>query len=317
MKAEQYHKIIWKMITAAASVVVILLLSINAFATGDITESEQATDDVISLTMPAVSESDDSVFDFILDPQELVYCTDAARYGGGTVEEGATLLFCNGEGEYDFSRYSDRLTVTNQSTVAVQVTVTARITGLEGVKIVEDADFSEDTDPGIYFAIVDDRGNVQPLSTEGQASIRIEMDKDYSAYSFGLTGACNSNAEWQDVSIHPVIEVVWKIEPVTVEQEGISPEEDVFAGGETSAEEDIINEEDITEDGGESVGDEITGDDLQGSDVSDGNSDLNNDAGNATGEEQDDPVAVVPKEENTIVSDDISNPDNTQNADNE
>ena len=414
MKRKQFPKIIWRMITAVASVVVLLLFSINAFATGDTTESEQTTDDkqtmddeqtvdddqatdddiisiimpvvsenddiisltmptvsengdiislgmptvseddavmsltvptvsedndVISITRPVVSEKDDSVFDFILDPQGLVYSTNAARYGGGTVEEGATLLFHNNEEEYDFSGYSDRLTVTNQSSVPVQVTITARITGLEDIKIVEHSDFSEDTDPAVYFAIVDNKGNIQPLSTDGQASICLEMDMGYDDYSFGLTGACNSNADWQGISTHPVIEVIWNVEPIIDEQEDTSMGDDISAEEGVSVEEDASVEEDISSEEGTSVEgdmseeegmsteediisgeddasedhDEIIRDDLHNNNTADDNPNGNKDENNGISEDQNDTGAG--RENDEIDQDSIPDYDNSQNLD--
>lgn len=310
MKKEQYQKIIWKMIAAAASVVAFLLYSIGTFAIGNnVAPMQEAGDDVITISMPVVSESDTSVFDFILDPQELLYSTDAVRYGGGTVEKGAALLFHNKEGEYDFSEYSDWLTVTNQGTVPVLVTITAQISGLEEIRLVEDADFSEDTDPAIYLAIVDNRGTVQPLSADGQAAICLELDMDYDTYSFGLTGACNANAQWQDISVYPTIKVTWYVEPIMPEEEDIFIEEDM------SIEEDLINvEDDIVEDG-----DEIISDDIQDDDISVDNSDGDNEEGSANNNEESDDTAAdgFDVDNNDINSDVSPDYDDSQSIDNE
>lgn len=254
MKKEIYQKRTLMAIAAIALTAALLIYPIKAFAIESIAIPLQMVgDDVISMDIPVVSESDTSVFDFILDPQGLLYETDAARYGGGIVEEGATLLFFNSEGEYDFSKCSDFLTVTNRSTVPVQVTITAQIMDFGDVKIVESDNFTESEELSIYLAIVDDQGNVQPLSADGQASISLEMDAgpenayvfrldeetntyqyglsmdpdaiDFDSYSFGLMGACNSNAVWRDVSIRPMIEVTWRVEPIIPEQEEVSLED--------------------------------------------------------------------------------------------
>ena len=94
-------------------------------------------EEIISVDLPTVS--DESPFDFYIDPQGLLYETDGMRYGGGVVEEGAYLLFRNhDDGEYDFSRYSDRLSVTNRSTVPVIVKITAKISDIGDLRMDQD-----------------------------------------------------------------------------------------------------------------------------------------------------------------------------------
>lgn len=243
MKIKRFQILRCKAIIAAIALAVFSIYPIKAYAIESITLPVQVMgDDVVSISLPVVSESETSVFDFILDPQELLYSTDAARYGGGRVEEGATLLFYNKEGEYDFSKHSDWLTVTNRSTVPVQVMVTAQVMDFEDVKLAESDDFGESTEPEVYLAIEDDKGNILPLSADGQTTINLEMSAapenayvfkldeenhtyqygmsmdpsmvNFDTYSFGLTGACNSNADWRDISIHPTITVTWRVEPV-------------------------------------------------------------------------------------------------------
>ncbi len=71
--------------------------------------------------------------------------------------------------------------------------------------------------PAIYLAIVDGQGNVQPLSAEGEAVIRMELGAG--VYSFGLMGACNSEAQWEEVSVHPRVMVTWQVEPALTQEE--------------------------------------------------------------------------------------------------
>lgn len=197
--------------------------------------------------LPTLQEDEESPFDFILDPQKLLFETDAAMYGGGVVEKGANLLFHNlAKGEFDFSRYSDSLYVTNRSTVPVMVTVTAKITDADDLLITQDKDFPEDDLPYVYLALVDDKGNEQPISKEGDVSINVKMQRapqnayvytfdpetgkyeyglsgeseeiNFDTYSFGLTGECSSSADWSNISVHPKITVTWQLEPVLTEQ---------------------------------------------------------------------------------------------------
>ena len=217
-------------------------------------------EDVISVTLPNVNE-EDSPFDFFIDPQGLIYDTDAVLYGGGIVEKDAHLLFHNRQSEdFDYSRNSDRLVVTNRSTVPIAVTITAEITGLGDMGISPNRNFTEDSCE-IYLALVDDEGNEQPVSADGKVSISVEMkpaaegayridaetgkyeyisvdDEDkFDSYSFGLTGECNADADWEGVKVQPVIEVTWRVEPVlsedVVDEEDNESVEDIDADSST------------------------------------------------------------------------------------
>ena len=57
--------------------------------TGTVSESEE-TDHVFQVILPVGT---DDVFDFIMDPQQLITKTEAAAYEGSRFEEGATLFF--------------------------------------------------------------------------------------------------------------------------------------------------------------------------------------------------------------------------------
>lgn len=302
-------------IIAAAFFAVSSIYPIKAFATECITLPVQVMgEDVVSISLPVVSESETSVFDFILDPQGLLYETDAVRYGGGRVEEGATLLFHNKEGEYDFSGRSDWMTVTNRSTVPVRVTVTAQVTDFGDVRLAESDDFGESTEPEVYLAIEDDQGNILPLSADEPATINLEMASapentyvfrldeenhtyeygmgmdpdlvDFDTYSFGLVGACNANAEWQNISVHPAITVTWYVEPIIPEeQEEIS--EEVFAEeeNESKADDDTKKDNVLTDESGDENG--RLDDEDQSNDESDENHKEEGDAnGGPDGEDQ-------------------------------
>ncbi len=227
---------------------------------------------VVSMALPAISEESGSPFDFIIDPQGLIYETDAAKYGGGKVEEGATVLFRNHGGDYDFSSQSDMLSVRNQSNVPVTVKITASVSDLGEVNVVSSPDFDGDA-CSIYLAIVDDEGNVQPVSEDGEVSVTVEMMRapddayyfrydeetgeytyDYSSdpdslafdtYSFGLVGYCNPEGRWEDISVHPSVTVTWNFEPIMSEENAYMDEEE-FAESV-----DIVEEEDTSEQIGE------------------------------------------------------------------
>ena len=240
-------------------------------------------EEIISVDLPTVG--DESPFDFYIDPQGLLYETDGIKYGGGVVEEGAYLLFRNhNDGEYDFSRYSDRLSVTNRSTVPVIVKITAKISDIGDLRMDQDGVFDGEDDPAIYLAIVDDEGNERVLSEDGEVSVEIEMnqapseaytyhydestdsyeyiyqsdeDISFDTYSFGLRGECNANADWRGTSACPRVMVTWSVDPVypenhdTSDTETENDKEDIEEEAEDSSEElsetEIQNIEEISD----------------------------------------------------------------------
>lgn len=237
-------------------------------------------EEIISVDLPTVG--DESPFDFYIDPQGLLYETDGIKYGGGVVEEGAYLLFRNhNDGEYDFSRYSDRLSVTNRSTVPVIVKITAKISDIGDLRMDQDGVFDGEDDPAIYLAIVDDEGNERVLSEDGEVSVEIEMnqapseaytyhydestdsyeyiyqsdeDISFDTYSFGLRGECNANADWSGISASPRVMVTWSVDPVMPDRPE-ETDEDI----EKEASEEISDEQDL-EDVSEEVEEPATDD---------------------------------------------------------
>ncbi|WP_049960324.1 hypothetical protein [Pseudobutyrivibrio sp. LB2011] len=202
---------------------------------------------IVSVMFPSLSDEGPSPLDFLIDPQQLVYATDAAKYGGGRVDEGATMLFRNHGGEYDFSRYSDKFTFRNQSNVPVIVTVTARITNLEEIEMVSNTNFGDSEACSMYMAVVDDEGNERPLIEDGSVTLEVRMqaapenayiynidnetgsysyemagDPDsigFDQYSFGLVGYCNPNGNWEDMTVAPRVTLTWTAEPILPDPE--------------------------------------------------------------------------------------------------
>ena len=319
MKIRHFQKTRWAVILMAAVFTVFSIYPIQAFAIESITlPVEVVNDDIVSISLPVISESEISVFDFILDPQGLLYETDAVRYGGGRVEEGATLLFYNKEGEYDFSKHSDWLTVTNRSTVPVQVTVTAQVMDFGDIRLTESDDFGENTEPEVYLAIEDDKGNILPLSADEKTTVNLEMSAapentyvfsideenqtyrygmsmdpdmvDFDTYSFRLIGACNSNADWRNISIHPTITVTWHVEPIMPEeQEETSEEALAEEENESTTDDDTETEDDVPVDEPDDNNDQDEGNDQDDADggsddeKSDDESDEKKDEGDASG----------------------------------
>lgn len=229
---------------AALSVILFFVFSMKGMA-----------EEVISVELPILTEEEGSPFDFVLDPYGLLYRTGAVKYGGGSVEEGATLLFQNRDGEYDFSGSSDFLTVINPGERPVSVTVTATLNGYEGMNLVPTDDFSGSGEPDIYLALADDLGNRQALSADGGVSICQEVSPG--VWSVRLVGACNPDADWQSIaSVSPKVFVTWHTEFVA-ETDGQAPDGEKDGGEkpeETGSREEEPEEPDSAEEDPEEPG---------------------------------------------------------------
>jgi len=244
-------------------------MSGNTEGTGEVvlpTNSEN----VVSVVLPTVST--ESPFDFLIDPENLIYKTGASKYGGGIVEENANLLFHNRQTEgIDFSRSSDLLSVTNKSSVPVDVTISARIMNLGEIILSEEPDIADSEETMIYLALIDGDGNNNVLSEEVINS-NITLDRApsgvytwiyeetsdsykyvigddhyvvYDSYTFGLTGECSKSEKWKDINVRPQVEITWEIEPVLGNDE--KPEEDEEQKKDSSDTEDISIDETNTD----------------------------------------------------------------------
>ncbi|SCZ76122.1 hypothetical protein [Pseudobutyrivibrio xylanivorans] len=188
-------------------------------------ETPENNDPVVSVIFPSLPEDGESPLDFLIDPEQLVYLTDAEAYGGGRVDSGATILFRNYEGDYDFSRYSDRFEVINQSDVPVVVTVTAQMTNLGEIDMMDNPYFGDSEACTMYMAVVDNEGHERPLIDNGSVTIQTEMAA-VDQYSFGLIGYCNPLGRWQDIYVAPRVTLTWNMEPVL--PEGKAPEVEIY-----------------------------------------------------------------------------------------
>ena len=178
-------------------------------------------EEIISVDLPTVG--DESPFDFYIDPQGLLYVTGAVRHGGGVVEEGAYLLFhIHDDGDYDFSGRSDRLKVTNRSTVPVNITITAKISDLGDLRMDQDGSFEDESTDTYEYVYQNDE------------------DISFDSYSFGLRGECNANADWSGISASPRVMVTWSVDPVMPDR----PEE-TDADAEEESVEEISDEQDL------------------------------------------------------------------------
>lgn len=169
--------------------------------------------EMVSVELPTMEKEGNSLLDFILDPQGLITATNAVRYGGMYFEEGATLYFKNSDGPYDYSKNSDQLIVTNRGEEVIEVTISAQITDLGNAMITRDKTYAEDVRSSIYLAIVDSRGSEIAFDENGWVSITVVVEPGVEGkYAFGLTGSCNSNADWTGVNVTPQLSVMWTID---------------------------------------------------------------------------------------------------------
>ena len=204
--------------------------------------------DVPNVKVPVVSGT--RPLDYIVDPMGLIYQTDAAKYGGGKVQEGASLLFMNTEGEYLFSNTSDMLNIVNRGNVPLQVTVSAKLEDTYDVSMVDSISDLEDYAPQMFMALVGKEGIISVMNDSGTSEITVvlkavpdgtykytfneetgkyesEMSKEvdestFDSFSFGVTGECNTDADWTSVNTLPKISVTWKTEPVLTDWDKVN-----------------------------------------------------------------------------------------------
>ena len=207
--------------------------------------------DVTNVQLPVMGAT--SPFDFIIDPMELIYQTDAAKYGGGRVEEGASVLFRNSKGEYDFSHKSDMLEVINKSNVPVRITISASIQNPDSVPLVTSFSELSGDKPSLFMALVDDYGIVSAITSYDEASFEVSLNAapdgtyvyayneatgsydyafaegaenaEFDAVSFGIIASCNTEADWTQVESWPVINVNWKVTPMLTDWDEVIGED--------------------------------------------------------------------------------------------
>lgn len=220
----------------------------------DITEEDaekgsgNARSDILQVVMPVNTEN---VFDFIMDPQELIGGTDAAAYSGSRFEENATLFFRRSDerAEADYSSSSDPLTIVNKGNADVKVTLTARISpdSIAGITVSEDPEFQGSEEASLYLALTDGETTV-PVDSEGSAIIEtvipgILEGEDPNEYSFQLIGAVNKEGDWSEVTdVSPRIMVTWV---VSMDDGAIPGDEEILDEEEILDDEDIPDEDEI------------------------------------------------------------------------
>lgn len=227
-----------------SSMVALAADSEEGSATGTGSVEGSVSTDVFSVVVPTVESS---TFGFILDPEGLIEKTEQAHYTGKTFEEGATLFFVRADEDaaYNYTSSSDKVSVTNKSTMAVSVSLKAEVALGEngsGITMTSDNTFAGDTAASIYLALTDG-ANTKAIdaeegasltssiaaapaeayeysySSDGGYSYKIKDDEgltdiNFPEYSFYLTGAANSAGDWSELTAAtPSVTVTWTIEP--------------------------------------------------------------------------------------------------------
>ncbi len=192
------------------------------------------TTDVFSFILPTDTNN---AFNFILDPQGLIAATEQAAYSGKTFEDGATLFFANSDGDTNYSSASDEFTITNKSSMAIDVSVNATLTGIDGITMASsDAFTADDTTASMYLALVSgetenaltssgasltgtidatDESAFEYTYADGAYSYGLKADTSeitFGTYTFNMVGACNQYGDWSELTeAAPTVGVVWSV----------------------------------------------------------------------------------------------------------
>jgi hypothetical protein len=198
----------------------------------DIDEENDDESEKKAIQKVVLSTGTEDIFDFILDPYQLINMTDAVAYEGKRFEEGATLFFKRSDGRVkeDYSSVSDEIVITNKGDVPVEIELTARFSSLGKVVVTDDGEFKKDKKANIYLALTDGKNTV-PIDDDGAAIHVIipAVTDGENEYSFWLTGSANKNGDWEALTdIVPKVTVAWDIKPngAAMEAESAIQDED-------------------------------------------------------------------------------------------
>ena len=247
-----------KFMALALSATMVVGSSMTAFAADEVSGGSQgsgvlegsATTDVFKVELPTVAAG---TFNFKLDPEQLVKATAGAALGtGATFDDAATVFFARADADAakKYMDISDKIIITNKSTMKVDVTVTANISGADEITMSSDKTFGAsatdpDTNASLYLALTDgaasnpveaaiDKDNGASLTNTineapaGSYKAKYDPIKGYTyeldttaspaptfaTYSFQLTGAANPAGDWSELkTVSPSVDVTWTIKP--------------------------------------------------------------------------------------------------------
>lgn len=203
-------------------------------------------EDVFQVDLPL---SAGTVFDFIMDPQDLLYKTkdDHNLDDSNFTSPRKQFYFVNTGSNAVYSDESDKLQVRNFSLIDVDITVTATLKG-EGIALSNtDVFTSSDATASMYLAVVDTASasdaraiaGAENNAANGEAVVTTKLDAIDDAYyvtkfdngiysyvpntssnaiipsyEFWLKGATNTYGDWSELKdVKPELNIVWKVEP--------------------------------------------------------------------------------------------------------
>lgn len=173
----------WKKVMAAAMAATMLMGNTIPVFADDVAEGSGTgtgevegviTTDIFQVKVPTDAGT---VFNFKMDPQQLIKKTNEGKYGDGSTAlyaDDATIFFKNANTDDDgtddtYSATSDQITAINKSTMKVDISVSATITDATGITLTTDNTFADDTSASMYMALV---GN------DGTADTTVAIDDD-------------------------------------------------------------------------------------------------------------------------------------------
>lgn len=209
--------------------------------TGDGSLEGYVNKDVFAVVLPTATEA---TFKFTLDPQGLIAESQTSStakddFKSATVEDGATLLFKNTNGNY--TSKSDTLTAKNKGTSPVDVSVEADAQNIDPSVKLSSSETFDGTDPAIYLALTsgsttntmdtDTKKATLKTSLSGVNSENYQVkyntdkyeyvlkddvaDSEFPKVDFNLTGASNKAADWSTVTQVGNVNVKWTLTKAT------------------------------------------------------------------------------------------------------
>lgn len=239
-----------KMLAGTLALTMVLGASVTALAqTGDPTGSGSTTSDgtfeghvdkdVIAVKLPTVA-ADSDTFAFTMDPEGLIVATANEKYPDATFEGDTGVYFLSDTNTYTAD--SAKLKVTNVGTVDVDVTLTAYATVDTGITVATDAEFdgsaaevylglvvdgtvsgngvnevvvgADSSHAGTVVAGLKGRDANYEITVSGNDYVFAQKDgvadTAWNSFEFGLTGACDKNADWGNVATtNTSVTVTW------------------------------------------------------------------------------------------------------------
>jgi len=210
--------------------------------TGDGTFEGTAEMEVFDVVLPTYATTD--MFDFILDPEGLIAETGNDRYTGKKFATDASLYFnvtpTSANDNLTHDDVTDKLVVKNKGNVKLDVTLTAELTNTD-ITLTNDKTFGggTDTEKTVYLALVTaaDEQAMNPTDSKAVLTATVDAvaetnfetiwdddeekyvhqmkygvaDTEWKTFEFWMTGACNTNADWDGYTGAPTMDVTWEI----------------------------------------------------------------------------------------------------------